>query len=196
MLVTGLSASVLIGLFESKLRPIVAAAATTQVQNTVTSVLEQELSNILASRKVSYEDLVIIQRDNDGQVTAMQSNMASMNQLRSSLVQAVLAHLEQINVSDIKIPAGSLFQFGFIWGQGPEIRVRSMSVGAVTAEFESCFSDAGVNQTHHQVLLHISVPTTVLLPNGPVDIPVDAKYCLAETVIVGKIPSAYLNSSK
>lgn len=195
ILVTGLSAAVLIGMFEAKLRPVAVAAARTQVQNTVTTVLEQEMSGLLADCEVSYDDLITVQRDGDGRITALQSNMASMNQLRSSLIRAALEHLRKVHVDDIKIPAGSLSNFVFFWGQGPGIRVRSMSVGAIKAEFESRFSDAGVNQTHHQVWLHISVPMNVLLPNGPLEVPVDTRFCLAETVIVGQIPNTCLTPS-
>lgn len=185
-------ALVLITLLEAKLRPISTAAATAQVQNTVTAVLEEAMSN--AADNISYQDLVTIQRDETGQITALLADIAAINQLRSSLLQTVLDHLDQLQISEIQIPAGSLFQFALLWGQGPEIRVRSMSVGTVTAQIESDFSSAGVNQTRHRLLLHISVPMTILLPDGPVEVPVEITHCLAETVIVGQVPNTYLNT--
>lgn len=192
VLAAGLFALALITLLEAKLRPIVAAAATTQVQNTVTAVLEEAMAN----NDVSYQDLVTVQRDESGQITALLADIAAINQLRSSLLQTVLEHVEKIQISEIQIPAGSLFQFALFWGQGPEIRVRSMSVGTVTAQVESDFSAAGVNQTRHRLLLHILVPMTLLLPDGPVEVPVEITHCLAETVIVGQVPNTYLNTSR
>lgn len=193
MLAAGLFAISLIIFLEVKLRPITAAAASAQVKNTVTSVLEDAIANTMGSN-VTYQDLVTIQRDENGQITALLADVAAINHLRSNLLQTALDHLEQMQLSEIRIPAGSLFQFALLWGQGPEIRVRSMSVGTVTAQVESDFSSAGVNQTRHRLLLHFSVPMTVLLPNGPVEVPVETTHCLAETIIVGQVPDTYMNT--
>ena len=195
MLAGGLFALISITLLETKSRPIVTAAATTQVQNTVTAVLEEAMINA-AGKNISYQDLVTIQRDGNGQITALLANMTAINQLRSTLLQAVLEHLNEIQISEIHIPTGSLFQFPLFWGKGPEIQVRSLSVGTITAQLESDFSSAGVNQTRHRLLLHILVPTTILLSDGPVEVPVEVTHCLAETVIVGQVPNTYLNTSR
>ena len=76
-----------------------------------------------------------------------------------------------------------------LWGRGPTIKVRSFTVGSVTAEFESEFSTAGVNQTLHKIWLSVCVPTTILLPGQQIEVAVETKLCVAETVIVGKVPS-------
>lgn len=187
VLAAGLFALILITTLELKLRPIAAAAATTQVQNTVTAVLEEAMSEV-TGETIAYQDLVTIQRDENGQITALLADIAEINKLRTDLVRAALDHLEQMQITEIRIPAGSLFRIALFWGQGPEIWVRSVSVGTVTAQVESDFSSAGVNQTRHRLLLHILVPMTILLPDGPVEVPVEVTHCLAETVIVGQVP--------
>ena len=69
-----------------------------------------------------------------------------------------------------------------------------MSVGTVQAEFESEFSEAGVNQTRHRIWLHLSIPATVLLAGSAIEVPLDTELCVAETVIVGQVPNTYLLS--
>ena len=195
VLVTAVVALVLaagiIGLLQAKLRPLVAEAARTQVQNQMTSILEQAVLSGLSQREVSYAGLVTIQRDDSGTITALTTNTAALNLLRAELLSDVLAALEGVDVSTIHIPLGSLFDFEPVWATGPAIQVRAMSVGTVSAEFESRFSSAGVNQTHHQIWLEVSAPITVMLPGSRVEVPVDTCVVVAETVIVGQVPQAY-----
>lgn len=182
----------IIGLLEARLRPIVAAAAQAQAQNSVTALLEQAVAQDLARREIGYADLVQIQRDEGGAITALTTDMAKLNLLRAELISKALKALSGLNASEISIPLGSLFDSDLIWALGPSLRARSMSVGTVSAEFDSEFSSAGVNQTRHRICLRLSVPITLLLPGSRTEVPVETSLCVAETVIVGQVPDTYL----
>ena len=170
-----------------------AAAATTQIQNQLTGLIERSVVEDLAQRQLGYGDLVTIQREESGAITSLSTDMASMNQLRAYLVNQILEELDGIDVSTIQIPIGSLFDSELLWAAGPSLHVRAMSVGTVQAEFESEFSEAGVNQTRHRIWLHLSIPATVLLAGSAIEVPLDTELCVAETVIVGQVPNTYLS---
>ena len=192
-LAVGLGLAVLvIGALEARLRPTVAQVARTQAQNQITALLEQAVMEDLAQRQVGYADFVTIQRDGAGAVTALTTDMAAMNRLRAQLISQVLLVLDGVDVSLIQVPLGSLVDSELVWARGPSIRARAMTVGTVSAEFESEFSSAGVNQTLHRIWLELSVPLTVLLPGSRVEVPVDTRLCVAETIIVGQVPDTYL----
>ena len=176
---------------QAKLRPMVSKAAQTQVQNTVIAVMDQAVAESLEQRSTQYSDLVTVQRGEDGAITALTTDSAAMNQLRLELVSDVLAALEGIDVSQLKIPLGSLVDSELVWARGPSITVRALWVGTVSGEFESEFSSAGVNQTMHRIWLALSVPVTVLLPGESFDLTVSTQVCIAETVIVGQVPQLY-----
>lgn len=195
-LAVGLILAVLvIALLETRLRPMVAAAAQAQTQNTLTAVVENAVTAELVSGNTGYGDLVAIQREEEGAITSLTTDMAAMNLLRARLVSAVLEALDGIKVSDIRIPLGSLLDLDVLWAKGPSLRVHSMRVGTVDAEFSSQFSSAGVNQTLHRIWLDLSVSLTLMLPGGGVETKVDTRLCVAETVIVGQVPQVYLDSS-
>jgi len=178
---------------ESRLRPVILEAARAQTQNAMTAVLENAVREDLANRGVSYADLIVIHRDSGGAITSLTTDMAALNLLRTELVDQVLATLQGIDVSIVKVPLGSLFDSELVWARGPAIQAHAMWVGTVSAEFESQFSAAGVNQTLHRIWLEVSVPLTVLLPGGRVEVPVETRLCVTETVIVGKVPNTYLS---
>ena len=181
-------AGVVIALFQIKLRPIVAQAAQAQVQNRMTAVIDQAVAQSLAGDGVGYGDLISIQRDETGTISALTADTGALNQLRLELVSQVLAALNEVDVSMIRVPLGSLVDSELVWARGPAIQARALSVGTVSAEFESEFTSAGVNQTLHRIWLELSVPLTVLLPGQSLETQVDTRICVGETVIVGQVP--------
>ena len=185
-------AASVIALLEHKLRPVVAEIAAAQAQNTMTAVVENAVTADLAARQVSYADFVTIQRDEGGGITALTTDMARMNLLRAELTAAILEALEGVDVSDIEVPIGSLFDLEPLWAKGPALKAKAMTVGMVRAEFDSQFTSAGVNQTLHRIWLEVDVPMTLLLPGGEVEASLHTRLCVAETVIVGKVPDTYL----
>ena len=96
-----LVAGTVIALLESKLRPVVAEVAAAQAQNTMTAVIENAVTADLAARQVGYSDLIVIQRDERGVITALTTDMARMNLLRAELTAAILETLAEVDVSDI-----------------------------------------------------------------------------------------------
>lgn len=181
-----------IALLEARLRPVVAEVAAAQARNTMTAVVEQAVTADLAARQVSYSDFVTIQRDGGGAIIALTTDMANMNLLRAELTAAILEALEGVDVSDIQVPLGSLFDLEPLWAKGPALKARTMTVGTVRAEFDSQLTSAGVNQTLHRIWMEVDVPMKLLLPGGEVEVSLDTRLCVAETVIVGQVPDTYL----
>ncbi len=182
----------IITLLENKLRPVVAEIAAAQAQNTMTAVVEGAVTADLAARNVNYGDFVTIQRDGGGAITALTTDMANMNLLRAELTAAILEALEEVDVSDIQVPLGSLFDLEPLWAKGPALKARTMTVGTVRAEFDSQLTSAGVNQTLHRIWLEVDVPIKLLLPGGEVETALHTRLRVAETVIVGQVPDTYL----
>ena len=181
-----------VSLLELRLRPMVITLAQAQAQNLVTSVVEQAFSREMNAQPDAYRQLVDIQRDETGAITALSADMPVLNQLRTTLTADVLQALESADVSQIQVPLGSLVDLDLLWGLGPTVKVYSMTVGTVEGEFESEFSSAGVNQTVHRIILTLKVPLTLMLPGGAAETVCETQLCVAETVIVGQVPESYL----
>ena len=178
-----------IQILEDRMRPMLVTVSEIQVQNAITTLLEQTVASNLEYREFSYDNMIAIQRDDDGNITALITDMARMNQFRNEMVGQLLLELEQLNENPIQVPMGSLIDSELFWGKGPRIKVKTFTVGTVSAEFESEFSSAGVNQTLHKIWLSLSIPVKILLPGAKVESEVDTQVCVAETVIVGQVPN-------
>lgn len=178
---------------ERALRPVLAAAARYQVRSQVTAAVEQWAARDLQERGVDYSDFVAITRNEAGEITALSADMARLNLLRAELSAHLLERLEDSQL-ELTIPVGSLLPLEPTWARGPELHLRALALGTASAEFESEFTSAGINQTRHRLWLELSVPVTVLLPGGGEELTVDSRLCVAETVIVGQVPQTWFQT--
>ena len=178
---------------ERALRPVLAAAARYQVRSQVTAAVEQWAARDLQERGVDYSDFVTITRDEAGEITALSADMARLNLLRAELSAHLLERLEDSQL-ELTVPVGSLLPIEPTWARGPELHLRALALGTASAEFESEFTSAGINQTRHRLWLELSVPVTVLLPGGGEELTVDSRLCVAETVIVGQVPQTWFQT--
>lgn len=180
-------------LTECALRPVLATAARYQVRSQVTAAVEQWAARDLQERGVDYSDFVTITRNEAGEIIALSADMARLNLLRAELSAHLLERLEDSQL-ELTVPVGSLLPLEPTWARGPELHLRALALGTASAEFESEFTSAGINQTRHRLWLELSVPVTVLLPGGGEELTVDSRLCVAETVIVGQVPQTWFQT--
>jgi len=175
----------------TQMRPILESLATTRVSNMVNRIVSEAVDEAIESGNISYSDLITFEKDNEGRITAIYSNMAAFNRLQSSILDIVLARIDQVPTRELSIPVGSLTGSVLLAGRGPSISVRMESVGSSSANFENEFISTGINQTKHQIVLNIDVAVSILLPGFSTATTVSNAVTVAETVIVGSVPDTY-----
>ena len=191
VLTTVVAALTALALAAGQMKPLLTSLATTRVSNAVTQVVSQAVDEAIASGELDYENLVYFEKDNDGKITAVRSNMAAFNKLQSHILDTVLQRIDQVSTRDLSIPIGSLTGSALLAGRGPRITVRMESVGSSQASFQNAFTSAGINQTKHQIILTIDVYVSILLPGFTTATKVSNSFIVAETVIVGSVPDSY-----
>lgn len=175
----------------TQIQPILERLATTRVSNAVNRIVSEAVDEAIESGDIRYESLITFEKDNDGQITALYSNMAAFNRLQSKILDIILARIDQVSARELSIPIGSLTGSVLLAGRGPSISVRMESVGSSSAWFENEFTSAGINQTKHQIVLNIDVAVSILLPGFSTATVVSNAVTVAETVIVGSVPDTY-----
>ena len=188
--VVGISLAVLfICQLNERLRPILFELAISQTSNCITAAID----NAVSEQAISYNDLVSLERSANGDIVALTSNMAHANILRAQLLETSLEALKGLETMEFNVPLGTIYDWDLLSGRGPDIGVRVLYTGTASAEFENSFSSAGINQTCHQIVFCIKADISVLLPGRQEKTTIDTKVCVAETIIVGKVPETYLN---
>ena len=173
------------------LEPILASMATARVSNTVNRIVMEAVSDAIQGGETDYSLLVTFEKDAQGRVTALKSNMAAFNRLQASISDDILQRLSEVTTSTLSIPIGTLTGSSLLAGRGPAIKIKMQTVGSATANFRNTFSAAGINQTRHQIMLDVHVSVSILLPGFRTSTKVSNEISVAETVIVGSVPENY-----
>ncbi|MBR4309131.1 MAG: sporulation protein YunB [Oscillospiraceae bacterium] len=177
--------------FRSRLAPMAEELICTQVDNQASDVINGAIAIQLASGEISYDRMVDIETDREGRVTAVRTNVAEVNRLKTSILSQVDQMLTGLSTEELSVPVGSVILPEFFSGRGPFIPVRILAVRSSDAVFRNEFSAAGINQTLHRISIDIHVKVTILTWSGTLEIPVDTAVLAAETVIVGTVPTTY-----
>ena len=100
----------------------------------------------------------------------------------------------ELDTSALGVPLGSLFLPEILSGRGPAIPVSILSIRNSDANFVSHFSQAGINQILHQVTMEVTIDVAVLVLGETTSFTMSSQVVVAETVIVGEVPTTYLQT--
>ncbi len=181
----------LLGVIRLRLSPIIREMATTRVSNEASFAINRSIIRQIEEGNIAYDRIVLLEKDLQGNISAIKTNMAQVNLMKTTVLAMVDEEVLEISVSEIGIPVGNLLLPEFFSGKGPTIPVRIMSVSSSDADFLSSFSEAGINQTLHQIFLSVEVTMSVLTPMGAQTVTTQSQVLVAETVIVGAVPQTY-----
>lgn len=181
-------------MLRSRYRDVIRDLAETQVKNTTSDLTNDAIAKQIAEGVIQYDRIVYFEKDLDGRITALKTNMSEVNRLKTDILNLINDEILALDTSDIGIPLGSLFLPELFSGKGPAIPVRILSIRNSDATFASRFSQAGINQTLHQLTMVVSVDVAVLVLGQTSSFTVNSEVVVAETVIVGDVPSTFLQT--
>ena len=184
--------AVLLLLFREKYSEVITNLAETQIKNTTSDLINDAIAKQIANGNIQYDRIVYFEKDLDGRITALKTNMSEVNRLKTDVLNIINDDILALDTTDIGIPMGSLFLPELLSGRGPAIPVHILSIRNSDATFTSRFNQAGINQTIHQLIMVVSVDVAVLVLGETNSFTVSSEVVVAETVIVGDVPDTFL----
>lgn len=181
-------------MLRSRYRDVIQELAETQVKNATSDLTNDAIAKQIAQGIIQYDRIVYFEKDLDGRITALKTNISEVNRLKTDILNIINDEILALDTSDIGIPLGSLFLPEVFSGRGPAIPVHILSIRNSDATFSSGFSQAGINQTLHQLTMIVSVDVAVLILGQTSSFTVNSEVVVAETVIVGDVPSTFLQT--
>ena len=181
-------------LFRSKYALILRTLAQTQVQNSTSDLINDAIDTQIASGNIQYDRIVYFEKDLNGRITALKTNMSEVNRLKTSILNTINDEILALDTADLGIPIGSIFLPEFLAGKGPLIPVEIIAIRNSEATFSSNFSEAGINQTLQQLVMEICVDVAVLVLGDTSSFTVTSQVVVAETIIVGDVPDTFLQT--
>jgi len=188
---------VLLSLFlilRDQYRDVIQGLAETQVKNTTSDLTNDAIARQIADGIIQYDRIVYFEKDLNGRITALKTNIGEVNRLKTDILNIINDEILALDNSDIGIPIGSLLFPELLSGKGPVIPVHILSIRNSDANFVSEFTQAGINQTLHQVKMEVSIDVAVLILGRTNSFTMSSEVVVAETVIVGDVPNTFLQT--
>lgn len=177
-----------------KYRYVIQDLARTSVINATSDLTNDAIARQIENGTIQYDRIVYFEKDLNGRITALKTNIGEINHLKTDILNIINGQILALDAADIGIPLGSLFMPEFFSGKGPSIPVHILAIRNSEASFSSEFSQAGINQTLHQLVMHVEVDAAVLVLGETSTFSVSSQVVVAETVIVGDVPSTFIQS--
>ncbi|MDF2501205.1 MAG: yunB [Anaerosporomusa subterranea] len=176
---------------ETNLKPTLLTLAETKARviatQTINTVIMQKVS-----QTASPNQLVNVHLDNRGRVVLIQPNAMAFNKLATETTMEAQEALKLITEEHIYIPTGQIFGSQLFASHGPKIEVSILPVGTVEVKVIDKFEHAGINQTRHMVYLAATTSMRIVVPLVSKAIVVNTQVPIAEYIVVGDVPSTYL----
>ena len=178
-------------LMDLSFRPIIETVNAYECHEMVSRVINDAVLAELENEDADYSKLVNLTTNADGEVISLESNVMNINKLKTRIVQRLEREIERLSEIDIQIPIGTLLGIQLLHGKGFSVGMTVQPMGFATASIISEFSEAGLNQTLHRIVIEIKADVDAIIPGFSTRVPVKTTIVAAETVIVGRVPNAY-----
>ncbi|MEN6390858.1 MAG: sporulation protein YunB [Syntrophomonas sp.] len=175
-----------------RLKASILQLSKSSVQLQGTEILNRIVNEEVVAQ-VKYDDMVVIHKDNDGKIVLIQPNTVVLNRLIASTVQVLSHSMGEMKEDTVDIPIGQLSGLKILAAWGPTMSVKIIPSSEVHVDLEDRFEQAGINQTRHLISMNIVTKMKVAVPYLSDEVEVGSTVPLAETIIVGDVPSNYVN---
>ena len=181
-------------LFRSQYHSVITSLAQTQVKNATSDLINDAIDRQISNGTIHYDRMVYFEKDLEGKITALKTNMSEVNRLKTDLLNLINDEILAMDAAHLGIPLGSFILPELFAGKGPSIPVQILTIRNSEAEFFSEFSQAGINQTLQKLNMQVSVDVSVLVLGKVDDFTISSQVVIAETVIVGQVPEMFLQT--
>ncbi len=180
--------------FRVRYHSTIRALAQTQVINATSDLINDAIDAQIEKGNIQYDRIVYFEKDLDGRITALKTNMSEVNRLKTSILNIINDEILAMDTTRLGISLGSLVLPEFLSGRGPDLPVQILAIRNSDGSFSSSFTEAGINQTLHQLTMEVRVDVSVLVLGASESFMVSSQVVVAETVIVGQVPDTFLQT--
>ena len=186
-----LALSVLFFLINLRFHSYLVSLGSARADRFFSETVNDAVSYVLPLHALSYEDIIHLTFKDSGDVASLSADMVKLSTFKTAVCQTIFKTFYEGEPFLVRVPLLSVFGLDMLQGADPHLDVRIEPARFLHVYYTSEFKTVGINQTLHRIVLHIEGSLTLLLPQGKEDVFSSGQFCLAETVIVGRVPDAY-----
>lgn len=183
--------------FELTVRDRLELVIISEIETVAHTAINDAVNDYIKDNTHVCNNLISITKNTDNNINSIRENTYNTNLFKTEITQKAQNYVEKkMLVDGIDVKLGNFSGLVILSEVGPYIHFNIESSPTVSCEILSSFESAGVNQTLHHIELEVYVDIYVGNPIRIESICFDTNYEIAQTVIVGNIPSAYGSISR
>ncbi len=142
-----------------------------------------------------FGDYFQIEKNNDGDISMILTNSYQFNLLSNKIVDGVSEFFNEKLSEGVEVPIGVFTGISLVSGFGKKVKMPLITISSIKCDIISSFTDAGINQTKHSLVINIIPEVFVVTRFSTKDLKDSISILIYENIIVGKIPETYLSGS-
>ncbi len=154
-----------------------------------------EGNGIVQNMALGYGELFNVYKDGEEKITMITANSALINSINIILRTEIQNRLNELREEIIYLPTGAFTGIPIFSSMGSNVPVTARIISNCHTEFISDFSEMGINQTRHRLRIRCKVDMELTVPSKTVEDVITHEILIAESVIVGEVPSTYLGEN-
>lgn len=175
--------------FNHKVEPTLDAICSNNAKNVAFRASNESVYEYI--QNIQYDDLIHMEKDSSGKVTALTANVSEINKLANQVSSNIQSKLEEKKETELMLPLSEILGIRAIGARGPRVKVWTMVEGNVDVNFKSSFEEAGINQTKHTLYVEIVTNVATISPLFSNEKQYVNKIMVAESIIISDTPSSY-----
>jgi sporulation protein YunB len=178
--------------FDKSVNSTIITIAEAEVKKKTVYIINKSVLNEY-NNGFNYDSVVKVEKDSEGNIIMLKANTLEMNKIACEVAVQAQNELEKEGNIDIEIPLVYAFKNNVFSNIGPSVSIKAEPIGSIEAKYSSQFESAGINQTRHKIYININTEVRIILPLSNDTINVNSQIPVAETIIIGKVPSTALD---
>lgn len=174
-----------------KFRPVIKAISVSKAKVISTEAVNEAILQELSENKEAYNQIVKLEKLENGELTAILSDMEKVNKLKSRVGMIIQNKFLSLKDRKISVALGTLSGIEMFNGLGPGVPMKISVSGNVSTDFKTSFSGAGINQTIYQIYLYIRTRICVMVPGCSCCEDFESSFLVSEIVVLGNVPKVY-----
>lgn len=169
--------------------PVFIATCRNRAKSIAVNTLNKEVNSVMIM--YNYDDLVDIQRDENGKISYISAKIIPINELVAKITKNIQETIDSSPSTLVNLNLGTVTGFSGLAKISPKIAIKVEQAGNIETKINSEFEAMGINQTIHRIYLDLKCRIGILTPLESISEYIHLDVLLTETVIVGEVPSNY-----
>ena len=172
---------------EKNIMPKITEISGLKVKSFADNAIDAAVKESIEEMNLNSSDFLIRQQE----TTYIAADTVLVNKLCADINSRLDYTLTHRGKEEIAIPLGAVLGTDILSNIGPRFKFSVIHKDDTKVDYETSFSQAGINQTNYKVWLTVEITLRMVNPLKSTDVTTTRKIMLIDTIIKGNIPQTY-----